>query len=853
MSDNLTTTCFKTQALALADNGYKIVPLNRGRKAPLIKEWQNKEHKASDVVFGVGVLCGQGAFPVCAIDIDFTDEALATEMSDWCQDNFGMTVERQGQAPKTLLVYRSAEPWAKRVGRWFSVKGEDNRQRVEVLGKGQQFVAYHIHPDTQKPYQWIDMLGGLAATDISELPVLTEKDIDKMLEVFDKMALGAGMTVAIDQEKKTFKKAKAIDPDDFTIGAPKGIDLKEVIDLLPYINAEGYERWLQVGMALHAEYNGSNAARDAWIKWSSTAPNFAGESDLKSRWSGFEVSATGTTILSVLKWGNDAKKKEKASEQRDTIAKRIDAINATEDALALEAALGKIAKTLDPKEVITVAQIKAAAKTKYKELVGQTLPESSANLLLGLGRDTSVENLERQMQYTEFGNARKMVDLYGDDIMYAADTDSWYRWTNTHWRKSTAPEIEQLSKNALMSLLGDGDGNMSSDHYDFVKASMTNRMMVSMIKIIRTEPSILVNTHDLDLNKNVLGCANGAIDLTNGKLLKANRLDRITISTDVNYVPAAKCPIFEQTVKDAFYDDVDMVQFFQRLMGYTLLGDPSEDIIIIPYGTGSNGKSTILGAIRDAMGGHAVTSGNETFMGTAGSNAGAPRDDVLRLRGRRFVYVTEPDEDKELREGLIKSMTGGEEMTARTAYSSTYVQFTPTWTVILPTNHKPIIKGDDFGIWRRIMLVPFLRNFSTDTTIEKDNARSDKLALELEGILTWLAHGALEYQKKGLNPPPEIEAARDEYKKDMDLLAEWIEECCDIGQECVATNNELWASWRLFAEARGELRFISNARTLNKKLEARTFVQRVKNSGGIRGRGLRGISVKDDFEVVDNE
>lgn len=850
MSSNLTIKSFKTQAAALCSGGYRIVPINAGRKAPLIKGWQAKTFTADDVTAGVGVLCGQGEYPISAIDIDFLDADLAAKMADWCHDTFGMTVERQGNAPKTLLVYRSAEAMTKRTGRWFSAEGSKDRQRVEVLGTGQQFVAYHIHPETKKPYEWVDLIGGLEGVNVKDLPIVSSADIDKMLEVFETMAIEAGYVVAVEETKKSFKTAKEADPEDFLAGMSKGIDLKEVIELLPYINAEGYERWLQVGMALHAEYHASDAALDAWIKWSSGAPNFAGESDLKHRWSGFVASPTGTTILSVLKWGNDAKKKAKTDKQKESIAERIDLIDACDDPLALEATLAKIAKTLDASEVITVAQIKAAAKTKYKALVGQTLPESSANLLLGLGRDTSVENLERQLQYTEFGNARKMVDMYGDDIMYAADTDSWYRWTGTFWRKSTAPEIEQLAKSALMSLLGEGDGNLGADHYDFVRASMTNRMMVSMIKIIRTEPVILVNTHELDLNKNVLGCANGAVDLTNGKLLKPNRLERITIASDTKYDPSATCPVFVQTVRDAFYDNEPMVAFFQRLMGYTLLADPSEDLIVIPYGTGSNGKSTILGAIRDALGGHAVTAGNETFMGSAGSNAGAPRDDVLRLRGRRFVYVTEPDDDKELREGLIKSMTGGEEMSARTAYSSTYVQFTPTWTVILPTNHKPIIKGDDFGIWRRIMLIPFLRNFSTDDTIVKDNARGDKLALELEGILTWLVQGALEYQRVGLSPPPEIEAARDEYKKDMDLLAEWLEESCEVGRDLAASNNELWASWKLFAEARGELRFISNARTLNKKLEARTYVKRIKNEFGIRGRGLRGVAVKDDFEVI---
>lgn len=855
MQDHLTTTDFTMQAEQLYDNGYDIVPINKGKKAPIAKGWQNGGFKPENIKAGVGVLCGQDDNPIIAIDIDFTNHSTAEVMSEWCHDNLGMTVERVGNAPKTLLVYRASEPMTKRVGRWF-VDSKGTKQRVEVLGKGQQFVAYHIHPDTQKPYEWVDMLGGLAETDFDSLPVVTPEAIDTMLKALDQIAIDHGLK----PESKAAPRKKPVNSDlgedDLDLlNMPQGVELDEAKDLMVNLDATDYERWLAVGMALHHEYRGSDDAFEAWLDWSKTADNFDSEQDLQSRWKGFGNRAHGTTILTLCKWGNEANKKVKRANKLDVITESISQINNADDVLDLEAILNRIGRSVEAKEVITVSQLKAAAKDKYKELTGQRLSDSAVTQLLGHARDTSAENLERQTQYTEFGNAQKMIDMYGSDIMFAADTATWYRWNKNHWRYSTAPEIEQLAKDTLMRLLVEGSeqGMMGADQFDFLRMSLTNRMMVAMMKIIRTEKTILVETNQLDANKSILACGNGAVDLETGKLLHADRLARATIATGTNFNPKAKCPIFEQTVLDAFYDDHEMLAFFKRLMGYTLLADPKEDIIVIPYGTGSNGKSTIFGAIRDALGGHAVTADNQTFMGNSGSNAGAPRDDILRLRGRRFVYVTEPDEGKELREGLIKAMTGGEEMTARTAYSSTYVQFTPTWTVILPTNHKPIIKGDDFGIWRRILLVPFTRNFSTDDTIVKDNDRSDKLALEHEGILAWLVQGALDYQAEGLNPPKLIEDAREEYKRDMDLLAEWIDECCVLGNEEAASNQELWASWRQFADARGELRFISNARTLNKKLEARTAIKRIQSTHGIRGRGLLGIGVVSDFDDLDSE
>ncbi len=155
------------------------------------------------------------------------------------------------------------------------------------------------------------------------------------------------------------------------------------------------------------------------------------------------------------------------------------------------------------------------------------------------------------------------------------------------------------------------------------------------------------------------------------------------------------------------------------MIGYIALGQPKESIILIPYGSGNNGKSTIFKSIALALGDYAKTANADTFLGDGRSNSGGAREDILRLRGSRFVYSTEPDEGKELKEGLIKAMTGGEALPARGLYARHTVEVQPTWTVVMPTNHKPIIKGDDYGIWRRIMLVPFTRNYDDDPTIKK--------------------------------------------------------------------------------------------------------------------------------------
>ena len=167
---------------------------------------------------------------------------------------------------------------------------------------------------------------------------------------------------------------------------------------------------------------------------------------------------------------------------------------------------------------------------------------------------------------------------------------------------------------------------------------------------------------------------------------------------------------------------------------------------------------------------------------SAGGNAGGPREDLVRLRGSRFVYVNEPDENGELREGTVKSMTGGDVITARGQRAIHSIEILPTWVVFMPTNHKPIVKGSDNGIWRRLKLIPFERDFDNDKTIIKDPLRAEKLKAELPGILSLIVRSAVRYQREGLSEPNSVRAARDSYRTQMDLLAEWLDDCCEVVQ-----------------------------------------------------------------------
>ena len=860
---------FKEHGKNLLANHYMIIPIKQGMKRPVMDEWQNVRLTAIDVPKyanqGVGILTGQGPFPICAVDIDVTDAELAEKFADWCRDNLGVSCERIGRAPKILLVYRAEEPnWGKSTSAWFADPTEVDKpfklmqkHRIEVLGRGQQFVAYHTHPDTNKPYEWVDFFGGITEFAANSLPVITKEQVAEAVHVFERMAEEHGLMRVKNSKSRVgaLTSSELDDDEDFlnNITATIGWSLDDAKKYLGYIDNEDYETWVRVGMSLHHEFSAGDDALQLWNDWSATASNYSSFEDIERKWNSFDQ--TGSNIITahwLLKVGRESKQEKIRLEKRKVLADIKNKITECQETQELLQVVAKEAGKIAGTDVALRVELSGLLQQRFKQLSKITISAREINIAMG-GKKVQIALDDAQKRpMTEFGNASRMLDAYGTEIMYVAETSCWYRWNSIYWEPCVNMVIEQYAKQTVLAL-GDeakkiDDDAQRAEFYQFCAASQKAFMVKNMVSLAQSDPRVLVPFNELDSDIYLLGCANGAVDLRTGDLVKPNQDLLITNSTGVEYNHKAKCPLFEATVLDAFFGDQEMADFFRRLMGYSILGNPKENLMIIPFGDGSNGKSTILTTIFKALGDYAKTTPAETFLGAGKSSAGGAREDLLRLRGSRFVYVNEPEENQELKEGLVKSLTGGESVTARGLYAKGSVEFKPTWTTIMPTNHKPIIKGGDHGIWRRLMMVPFQRNYDADKTLIKDTNRSEKLLAEIEGVLAWLVRGALEYQQEGLREPGKTKAARDEYKDEMDLLKDWISECCELGDYREASQN-LWVSWEQFAKARNELRYIPSSRALGRRLASRFTT--VKGTGGKREIvGIR-VRVSADFADLD--
>lgn len=853
---------FQRDGRQLLANGYLIVPIKPGEKRPALNGWQKARLGTADLGqypgHGVGVLCGQGANPIVGVDIDISHAAINAAVVEWCHEHLGQGCDRIGAAPRVMLVYRaSSSGWTKGNSISFFDRldpekgsGKRNEQRVEVLGLGQQFVAYADHPDTGRPYNWTDFFGGITGICAQELPVVSEQQIEALMDEVARLVRStSGLEVLHEADGAWSNSA---DDDWFTnLSGPLGLTLDKSVEYLSYIeNDEGgtdYDTWLRVGMALHHEHG--DDALDAWLKWGEQSNKFDAR-DARRRWASFgKTSASSTTMRWLIKIANQARADADADKRRETLEAVRALLEDAKDSTDLTTRVAAKIKPLMPDDPAARAEIVGIFGRKFKSLAGVPLPVTETRALLQ-GRRAPTVMQKRPL--TEFGNAERMLDRFGQGLMYVPEMGAWFCWTGVYWRRAADIEIEHMAKETIKALHSEfaayeGD---ASEFYEFCRMSQQAKMVRSMVMLAASDPRVMVPAEELDKDSRFLGVANGVLDLKTGVLLPPDPDLRITLTMGCDYTSDAKCPLFEQTLREVFSQDEDMVDFFWRALGYTLMGMPKEDVMLIPFGNGSNGKSTVLNAIRKVFGSYARSAEASSFVADSknGGSAGGAREDLVRLRGSRFVYVNEPEENGELREGAVKAMTGGDSITARGVYAKASVEITPTWVVYMPTNHKPIVKGGDNGIWRRLVLIPFERNFEADPTVRKDPDRQERLHAEREGVLAWLVRGAREYMRRGLSQPSSIKAARESYRTQMDLLADWIEQFCDVGQGCSCEMNRLWASWESYAKNNGVLQYVRSNVALGRRLDAR--FPSSKDSRGVRVR--LGIRIKDHFDSHDS-
>jgi putative DNA primase/helicase len=402
------------------------------------------------------------------------------------------------------------------------------------------------------------------------------------------------------------------------------------------------------------------------------------------------------------------------------------------------------------------------------------------------------------------GNGDRLLKVYGDSLAYIADSGCWLIRHQERWHHDKKGSITVLATQAMRAIYREAE-TYAATSPDLAKAaakhagqSLQAGSIQAAIRLAATAPAIAVTSDQLDADNYLLGVGNGVLDLRTGTLRNEQREDWITRSAGVEYDPIATASVWMTFLNSIMGGNLDLINFLQMLAGYCLTGDTREQKFFFFYGGGSNGKSTFLNVLREMMGGYAVQARTEVLMqAKGGTQAHGHTADIMPLIGARLTAVNEIEEGQRLAESHIKQMTGGEPMSVRSPYGRETSQVMPQFKVIMAGNHRPIIRGTDHGIWRRLVCVPFTVTIPDD---QQDKQLMDKLRLEFPGILNWALEGCLRWQAQGLSLPPVLQVERKAYMSDMDVLQRWIDERCDVvpghewGVRAAYSAFKLWAT-----------------------------------------------------------
>jgi putative DNA primase/helicase len=420
------------------------------------------------------------------------------------------------------------------------------------------------------------------------------------------------------------------------------------------------------------------------------------------------------------------------------------------------------------------------------------------------------------LQLTDATTAERLLKEHGKDIRYIAPWKKWIVWNDTHWEADSGALIHTKGLEIVRNIYGEiyktADYRERREIERYAIKSEAIRQRENFIRSAQRILKLNASVDDLDRDPWLLNVENGTINLRTGELLPHRQEDMITKIAKVQYDRNADCPKWKQFIREIMGYKGDLIAFLQTAAGWAISGDISEQSMFILYGTGANGKSTFLNVVMRILGDYAITTYAETFMKR---NNDTTTNDIARLRGTRFVTTTETEQGKRLSEHLIKQATGNDQLTARFLYGE-HFNFVPTFKIFMASNHKPVIKGTDHGIWRRIKLIPFTTTISEENM---DKSLEQKLMEEKSGILNWLIEGALRWQKEGLNTPSIVLNATDEYRGEMDVIGNFIRERCiqkpgamirarelfRVYQEWCDENNEQATSERMFGLRMKEL------------------------------------------------
>lgn len=429
-------------------------------------------------------------------------------------------------------------------------------------------------------------------------------------------------------------------------------------------------------------------------------------------------------------------------------------------------------------------------------------------------------------EFSEDALALEFSARHKHELRYVARWGSWLLWDGARWQFENTHKAFDLARAVARDFANACDKDTTAKK---LGAAST---VAAIEKLARSDRRHAATVDIWDADPWLLNTPAGIVDLRNGKTLPHDPDLYITKITAA--APGGECPRWLRFLGEITGGDLELQQFLQRVCGYGLTGSTREHALFFAYGTGGNGKSVFLGTLAAILADYAAVAPMETFIATHGERHPT---DLAGLRGARLVTSQETEEGRRWAESKIKTLTGGDPITARFMRQD-FFTYQPAFKLVIAGNHKPGLRGVDEAIRRRFHLVPFT---VTIAEAKRDLHLPEKLKSEWPGILSWMIEGCLAWQRLGLAPPAAVRAATEAYFDEEDAIGRWIEECCVTGPYHWCASTLLWASWQRWATTANE-RTGSSRKTFSTALENHGFVR----ARSQRMRGFSGLDIKEN-------
>jgi putative DNA primase/helicase len=431
----------------------------------------------------------------------------------------------------------------------------------------------------------------------------------------------------------------------------------------------------------------------------------------------------------------------------------------------------------------------------------------------------------------EDGDAQLFTNSFCNRFCYDKSERIWYEFKG-HWCEDrieevlfAVSEVVQLYQAQLKYeeyLIEDAHRQgktEAADQHEVTRKNLLRRIRLlqgahrkkNVLKLAAAgHNSLAITGEEWDQNPWVLCCKNGVIDLQNGNIRTANQKDYIKKFAPTEWQGISfSAPTWEKSLEQIFDGNKDLIAYVHRLFGYAITGLSTEHILPIFYGQGRNGKGTLLEILRYVLGPLAGPIQAEMLLDqTRLRSSSSPSPDIMALRGRRIGWASESDKGRRLKADKVKWLVGGDTLVGRQPFAKHQIEFRPTHTLFLITNSKPKADPDDYALFQRIHLIPFTLSFIDNPTEPNERQRDpyllERLKTEAPGILAWLVRGCLEWQRQGLNPPPIVKEATEQYRSEEDDIGRFLTECCFESSEAKVQSSKLYTGYKSWCEQEGD-------------------------------------------------